>query len=622
MNKSFLLVVAAASLMVSCSTPNNSFYDSTFELADVQLLDGPFKHAMDLNLNTLKQYDVDRLLAPYLIQAGLEPKAEPFSNWAGLDGHVTGHYLSALAMYYGATGDEWCKERMDYMLSEMKSCQDALGNGYVGGVPDGQKVWDEVRSGNVRILGRYWVPWYNMHKTFAGLRDAWYYGNSEMAKEMFFDLCDWGAGVIEPLDDEQMESMLNTEYGGMNEVYADAYAMSGDIKYLDIAKRFTHHRIFDSMLAGVDNLDGLHANTQVPKAVGFERTSEMLAKAGLPDEATEYNKAADFFWKIVSQDRSIAFGGNSRSEHFPTSEQWLDYIDDVQGPESCNTNNMLKLAQGLFRVNHDVSYADFMERALLNHILSTQHPEHGGYVYFTPARPEHYRVYSQPNSGMWCCVGTGMENHAKYGEFIYAKDGDDLYVNLFIASELNWKEKKMKISQQTEYPYSENSKLTISAKNTQARLMIRHPWWCDDFAVSVNGEAVNAEYQNGYVVIDRKWKEGDVVEISFPMKAYLETLNHEDGFVAFMYGPVLLGTKTGTEDLEGLIADDGRWAHIAHGPKVPLEDVPTINPDEMMSSMQPISGKSLHFTTADGFELEPFFKIHDSRYIIYWPVKQ
>ena len=400
-----------------------------FPLKDVKLLDSPFKRADDLNVEVLLKYDVDRLLAPYLKEAGLAPKAESYPNWDGLDGHVGGHYLSALAMAYASTGNEECKRRLDYMISELERCQNANADGYVGGVPGSKEMWSQVKAGDGNAVSKRWVPWYNIHKTYAGLRDAWLLLGDEKAKDMFIKFCDWGLDVISGLDEAQMEKMLDTEFGGMNETFADAYEITGDKKYLDAARRFSHRRLFDSMARRVDNLDNMHANTQVPKAVGYQRVAELTGD-------TAYATAADFFWETVTDNRSLSFGGNSRREHFPSAAACVEYTEEREGPETCNTYNMLKLAEGLFRMNPDAKYTDFYERALFNHIRSSQHPEHGGYVYFTSARPRHYRVYSSLGQGMWCCVGTGMENHGKYGEFIYAHTDDDLYVNLFIPSEL------------------------------------------------------------------------------------------------------------------------------------------------------------------------------------------
>ena len=258
----YLVALFVLNLYLSSAFGANEGRVSTFPLQEVRLLDGPFKRACDLNIRVLLQYDTDRLLAPFRKEAGLPMKAELFPNWAGLDGHVASHYLSALSMAYAATGDEACKERVDYMLGELKACQDANGDGYLGGIPDGKKTWDEVKAGKGRAVSRLWAPWYNLHKMYAGLRDAWLYTGNGEARRMFLRFCDWGLGIIAPLDDEQMEGMLDTEFGGMNEVYVDAYEMTGERKYLDAARRFSHKRLLDSMARRVDNLDNMHANTR------------------------------------------------------------------------------------------------------------------------------------------------------------------------------------------------------------------------------------------------------------------------------------------------------------------------------------------------------------------------
>lgn len=629
-----LLLSVALSATAGAAMSQDVLYPNTFSLLEVQLLDGPFKHAMDLNIDVLLQYDTDRLLAPFLKEAGLPKKAEYFPNWAGLDGHVGGHYISALAMHYAATGNKECKERLDYMLAELKRCQDKNGNGYVGGVPDSDHLWSEVKNGNYGFVNRYWVPWYNIHKTFAGLRDAWMYAGSDMAKEMFLKLCDWGCDVTGSLTDEEMERMCGQEFGGMNEVYADAYQITGDKKYLEVAKRFAHHWLLDSMAKGVDNLDNRHANTQVPKVVGHARTAEMLQLAGQEADAAYYQRAAEFFWETVVNTRSLALGGNSRREHFASADDCKSYVDDREGPESCNTNNMMKLTQNLFRMTGDVRYADYYERAMFNHILSAQHPEHGGYVYFTSARPAHYRVYSAPNSGMWCCVGTGMENHGKYGEFIYTHTDDELYVNLFVASQLNWKEKKFVIKQETNFPSEETVRLTVDSRKAQTlKIKIRCPWWVKpgEMKVICKGKdyAVGAQ-PSSYIEIERRWKKGDVIEVTMPMTITVEELPNLPNYIAIMRGPILMGARMGDYRLDGLVANDGRWAHIAHGPLVSLFDTPFLIGErdeivEKLQGMQPVSGKPMHFTVPGLFEkkyadleLEPFSQIHDSRYMMYW----
>ena len=604
-------------------------YCDEFPLGDVTLLDGPLKKARDLNIKTLLQYDCDCLLSPYLKEAGLTPKAKSYPNWDGLDGHVGGHYLTAMAIN-AATGDKACRERMEYFISELQACADAnaknhpeWGKGYVGGVPGSDRIWSNYKKGDFGAYSGAWVPYYNIHKMYAGLRDAWVYCGNEQAKQLFLGFCDWAIDLTAGLSDAQVERTLHTEHGGMNEVLADAYAITGDKKYLDAAKRFSHHRLLVPLSQRQDCLDNMHANTQVPKVVGFERIAELSG-----DET--YHNASIYFWDIVTGERSLAFGGNSRREHFPSKEACMDFINDIDGPETCNTNNMLKLTEELHRRNPEARFADYYELATFNHILSSQHPEHGGYVYFTPARPRHYRNYSAPNEAMWCCVGTGMENHGKFGQFIYTHVGDALYVNLFVASELNWREKGLTLRQETAFPYAETSRITITSGKGEFPLQVRYPGWVkpSSFEVKVNGQPVQIiTGPSSYVTINRKWKKGDIIDITFPMHNSIKYLPNEPQYIAMMHGPIMLAAKTGTEDLAHLIADDSRFGQYASGKKLPINEAPILvndNLEDIANQLQPIAGKPLHFTLSTKMEnaihseIQPFFEIHDARYMMYW----
>ena len=627
MRLTLLATLFATALSASAQ---DKLYANEFPLGDVTLLDGPLKKARDLNIKTLLAYDCDRLLAPYLKEAGLTPKGKPYPNWDGLDGHVGGHYLTALAIN-AATGSKECQQRMDYFISELQACADAnarnhpeWGKGYVGGVPQSARIWSAYKKGDFGPYRSAWVPYYNIHKMYAGLRDAWVYCGNEQARQLFLGFCDWAIELTAGLTDEQMQQTLDTEHGGMNEVLADAYAISGDKKYLDCAKRFSHRRILTPLSQRQDRLDNLHANTQVPKVVGFERIAELSGEE-------YYHTAGAFFWDIVTGERSLAFGGNSRREHFPSKEAYTDFVNDVEGPETCNTNNMLKLTEDLHRRNPEARFADYYELATFNHILASQHPEHGGYVYFTSARPRHYRNYSAPNEAMWCCVGTGMENHGKYGQFIYTHVGDALYVNLFVASELNWRERGISMRQETAFPYSEQSRITITdGKPQQLTLMVRYPGWVKPGAldVKVNGQKVSiVSGPSSYVAINRKWKKGDTVEINFPMHNSVKYLPNVPQYIALMHGPIVLGMKTGTEDLRRLVSDDSRFGQIANGKKLPINEAPIlINNDieGIATQLQPVAGKPLHYTLSTRMEnpirgeLQPFFEIHDSRYMLYW----
>ena len=627
MKKTFtiLLFICAATGI----NAQDKLYPNEFPLSQITHLEGPLKHARDLNIETLLKYDCDRLMAPYRKEAGLTPKAKCYPNWDGLDGHVGGHYLTAMAIN-AATGNKECRKRMEYIISEIAECAEAncknhpqWGVGYMGGMPNSQNIWNGFKDGDFRVYSGSWAPFYNLHKMYAGLRDAWLYCSNEQAKSLFLQFCNWAIHITSGLSDEQMERMLGNEHGGMNEVLADAYAITHEQKYLDCAKRFSHKRLFTPMSQRQDCLDNMHANTQVPKVIGFERISELSGNE-------DYHVASSFFWDIVTGERSLAFGGNSRREHFPAKDACMDFINDIDGPESCNTNNMLKLTEDLHRRNPEARYADYYELATFNHILSTQHPEHGGYVYFTPARPRHYRNYSAPNEAMWCCVGTGMENHGKYGQFIYTHAGDALFVNLYAASQLDWKERGITLRQETAFPYSENSTITIAEGKGTFNLMVRYPGWVHpgEFKVSVNGKPADIiTGPSSYVSINRKWKKGDVVNINFPMHSSLRYLPNEPQYVALMHGPILLGMKTGTESMASLIADDSRFGQYAGGPKQPIDKAPIlINNDiaSIPSQLTPVPGKPLHFTLSTRTEnkiegeLQPFFEIHDSRYMIYW----
>ena len=628
--KKITILFLGLSLIMSETQSQEKLYPNEFPLEDVTLLEGLFKHARDLNIEVLLKYDVDRFMAPYRKEAGLKPKAPSYPNWEGLDGHVGGHYLSAMAMNYAATGNKECKKRMDYMISEIKECQEAnamnnkeWGVGYAGGFPNSDKLWSAFKKGDFSVYNSAWAPFYNLHKMYAGLRDAWLYGDSEEAKNIFLNFCDWGISITSTLTDKQMESVLNMEHGGMPEVFADAYQITGEDKYLIAAKRYSHKAFLNPLSKGIDNLDNKHANTQVPKFVGFERIAEL-------SNDSKYSKAGSFFWETVVNNRTLAFGGNSRKEHFPSKAASIDYVNEDDGPESCNSYNMLKLTEDLFRVQPDAKYVDYYERTLYNHILSTQHPEHGGYVYFTSARPRHYRVYSAPNEAMWCCVGTGMENHGKYNQFIYTHTKGSLYINLFIASELNWKEKGVKIKQETKFPYEEQTKLTITEGQSNFNLLVRYPNWVKEGALKilVNGKNVNYTIKpSSYISIKRTWKKGDVIQIILPMQNTVEQIPNVPQYIAFLHGPILLGAETGTEDLKGLIADDSRFGQYPGGERLPLNDAPILVEDDIQNianKLKSIKGEPLNFKLNVEMQntienhLKPFYKIHDARYMMYW----
>ena len=601
-----------------------------FPLADVRLKPGPFLDAQTTDLNYLMALEPDRLLAPFLREAGLEPRKPSYGNWesTGLDGHMGGHYLSALALMYASTGDGEVLRRLNYFVAELKRAQQANGDGYVGGIPGGRQAWRDIAAGkleadNFSVNGK-WVPWYNLHKVYAGLRDAWRYAGNEEARAMLVQLSDWALGLTSRLSEQQMQQMLRSEHGGMNEIFADVAQMTGERKYMDLALRFSHQAILEPLTKGEDKLTGLHANTQIPKVIGFKRIADLTRREDL-------DKAAKFFWQTVIEHRTVAIGGNSVKEHFHDQKDFGPMINEVEGPETCNTYNMLKLTQMLFQSEQKGSYGDYYERALYNHILSSQRSG-GGFVYFTPMRPNHYRVYSQVDQGMWCCVGSGIESHAKYGEFIYAHEGDALFVNLFIPSTLNWRERGIKLTQSTHFPDAESTRLTVD-EGGKFTMKIRYPAWvaAGRMQVKVNGKAVKVEGQPGtYVSIQRDWKKGDRVDVQLPMTTRLEQMPDKSNYYAVLHGPVVLAAKTrlfADEKLD-FLADDSRMGHIANGQVCPLEAAPMFVSDskDFIRRFKPVKGKPLTFTApglvhgADGAKTEfvPFFRLHESRYTMYW----
>lgn len=621
-----VFILAALPLMGSAQLPIKV---ESFPIQEVRLTTSPFKHAEDLDICYLLGLDADRLLAPYLKGAGLPPKAENYPNWenTGLDGHIGGHYVSALSYMYAATGNAQIKERLNYTLSELKRCQDASGNGYLCGVPGGPEMWKEVSEGKIQAgsfdLNRKWVPLYNIHKIYAGLRDAYLQtGNSE-AKEMLIKLTDWMVRLVSKLSDEQIQEMIRSEHGGLNEIFADVAAITGDKRYLILAHRFSHQTVLQPLLQHEDKLTGMHANTQIPKVIGFKRIADVEGNR-------DWNEAVRFFWDTVVKHRTITIGGNSVREHFHPDDNFSSMVHDVQGPETCNTYNMLRLTKMLYETSADASYMDYYEQALYNHILSTQNPVQGGFVYFTPMRAGHYRVYSQQQTSFWCCVGSGLENHARYGEMIYGHKGTELYVNLFIPSTLNWKQQGIQIEQQTAFPEEEATTLLITPKKRSIfTLHLRCPEWAktDELRLTVNGETTPVEVKEGYIVLNRTWTKGDKVRLEMPMHLRVEQMPDQSAYYSIVYGPIVLAARLGTEKQDGLFADDSRGGHTANGPQLPLQEMPVIvgTADEILTNLKKVADKPLTFTLKgvspsnyENMTLEPFFRLHECRYMVYW----
>ncbi len=689
MKKLLFVIMAMCWLGSAQLRAQSELYPKHFDLEQVTLLDGPMKTAMELNFRTLMQYDVDRLLTPYVRQSGLgattntaspyyqwEQRHPSFPNWGSgnfnLDGHVGGHYLTALSLAYAACHDEQTKaqlkERLNYMVSVMKDCQSAYDSnaeglyGFIGGQPINQS-WKDLYQGNTATIGGNWgwVPFYCQHKILAGLRDAYIYGGNEDAREVLRKLADWSVNVIAKVSEADLQGFLNCEHGGMNESLLDAYQLFGDEKYLTAAKRYTHKTMLDGMQTlSTSFLNNMHANTQVPKYIGMERIGEeptpipslgrgeqtggAQAETSSPPQGgaggglNPYLTAAENFWADVAQNRTVCIGGNSVAEHFLAAANSNRYIDNLDGPESCNTNNMLKLSEMMSDRTGDAKYADFYEQAMWNHILSTQDPVTGGYVYFTTLRPQAYRIYSQVNQGMWCCVGTGMENHSKYGHFIFTHDGTEtLYVNLFTASKLESDD--FIVTQETAFPFEPKTTLTVGKAGTYT-IAVRHPAWAgEDFAVQVNGQSIVHTAVKGsasYVSITRTWAEGDKIEVALPMELRYEPCPNYTDYIAFKYGPILLAANVSPaegETLQNEYAGDGRMDHapgsmtqaknLLSAPlligeranvlgRIKAQDLSKLT--FTLDASRPEVG-SYKWTT---LTLQPFYQIHHARYSCYW----
>jgi DUF1680 family protein len=578
-----------------------------FEPRDVRLLEGPFSHAMELDAKFLLSLEPDRLLSLFRKEAGLKPKAENYGGWEaqGLAGHSLGHYLSACARMYQTTGNSQFRERVDYVVGELAECQQANGNGYVEAIPRGKKLFAEIAAGDIRSggfdLNGGWVPWYNLHKLFAGLIDAVRYTDNSRGLEVATNLANWTQETTRNLTEPQWQRMLACEQGGMNEAMADLYALTGDTNYLALSKKFYHKAILDPLAEKRDELAGKHANTQIPKIIGAARIYELTGESRFGD-------ISGFFWQTVTHNHSYVTGGNSLSEHFGRPGK----LDDRLGPqttETCNTYNMLKLTRKLFERDPQAAYADYYERAVWNHILASQNPEDGTVCYFVSLQPGGKKQFLGAHD-FTCCNGTGMENHASYGDNIYFHGKDELWVNLFIPSELNWAGKGLRLTQQTDFPNSGRISLRISCPQpVKLALHARHPFWATNgFTVKLNGRKVDdASSPQSYTTFDREWQDGDTLEVEMPLGLRVESMPDNPGRIAFFDGPILLA------------GDLGPVGQEAEVPVLVSES------QDLMPRVKPVANRALTFATEkvgqpEDVTLKPFYQTYANRYSVYWEV--
>ena len=623
----FRFLVLGAAVWLSACHPNEkkiytidtggpeviSFRTLQFDLDQVKLLDGPFLDATKRNEKILLNYEPDRLLAHFREQAGLEPKAEHYGGWEGesLTGHSLGHYLSACAMMYKTTGKEEFLRRVNYIIDELDEVQTADGDGYIGAFENGKEVFEEeIAKGEIRSAGfdlnGIWAPIYTQHKIMAGLMDAYQLCGNEKALEIEVKFADWLGTIVKDLSHEQVQKMLHCEHGGVNESLVELYAVTGQEKYLDLSDVFYHDAVLKPLSEGIDILPGHHANTQIPKLIGLARRYELTGD-------TTDRKTAEFFWNRVVNHHSYVTGGNGDHEYFGAPDTLSNRLSS-NTTETCNVYNMLKLSNHLLKWEASANVADYYERALFNQILSSQHPHTGHVIYNLSLEMGGYKEYQNP-FGFTCCVGTGMENHAKYQKNIYYYNNHELYVSQFIASELTWADKGLKLTQNTSYPEEQRTSFAFECKEpVDLILKIRYPYWAEKgMVVKVNGEEVAfSKDPKSFVAIDRTWKSGDQVAVSFPFSLRLEPMPDNHDRVALLYGPLVLAGQLGPED----------DPHASDPMYVPVLMVNDRNPEAWTIPVadSPNTFKTVNVGRYKDVLLKPFYKTHDWRYTVYFDI--
>jgi hypothetical protein len=587
-------------------------------LAAVRLTGGPLKRAQDLDAEYLLGLQPDRMLALYRQRAGLPPKAEPYPGWDGdgrnLTGHIAGHYLSAVSLMWAATGDRRFKERADYIVAELKAVQDKHGDGFLLAQQGARECFEKIVKGEIRSapfdLNGLWVPWYVLHKTMAGLRDAYRYTGNRLALDVSARAATWTEGILAKLVDPQVQAMLATEHGGMAEVLADLYADTGERRWLLLSHRFDHHAVLDPLKRQEDRLAGLHGNTNIPKLIAA------AVRYGYAGEADDL-RAAEFFWERVARHHTFATGGHSKDEHFREPDRYGEIVDG-RTAESCNVYNMLKLTRRLFALQPRVDYAEFEERALFNHVLGSLDPADGATCYMVPVGRGVRREYADMERSFTCCVGTGLESHALHGLGIYHESGDRLWVNLYVPSRADWAARKARLTMETDFPEGERATLTLALPSPQRfTLSLRRPGWAGaGFVVRVNGaEITGLPAPPGYVELDRMWKDGDAVAVTMPKQLRIEPTPDKPRRVAILWGPLVLAGNLGPE-FERDLGEDMRG---------PLPQAPPMIAAErgVTEWVKPATGRPGEFRTEAAVEgrdlpLVPFYRLHRRVYAAYF----
>ncbi len=600
-----------------------------FDLVDVRLQESDFKKAMETDMKYLLKLDPKRFLTFFQRQAGLL-KGDLFLGYENKslgDGPamaMMGHYLSASSTMYRATGNPQLLERVNMLVDELAKCQAMPGNDGLLTSSAEKKGFAEIETGNLRFEGgrfnKLGIPFYDSSKFYKGLFDAYHLCGNAKAAEIVIKMTDWLDRTLAKMNELQMQQILGREHGGIAEAIADVYTITGEPRHLALAKKLRHDSVFAPAAVGVDALDMMHANTQIPKFRGYERIYELT---GNP----YWGSSASNFWKFVAQDRTFANGGNSIHESFHPKDKFEDAMHVTPGPETCNTYNMLQLSLALYASTGDIAKLDYYERAMYNQILASQHPA-GGFTYYQALLPGGYRTFLNPQTTFACCTGTGMQNHSLYGQCIYGQQGDKLLVNFFIPSELNWRKQGVRITQSTKFPDEPRTQLEIKlAAPKTFTLGVRTPRWIAGIVkMAVNGQAVSSNAKPGsYAEITREWKDGDVLTVELPMAIRTEILPNNKNYTAILYGPMLLGAKLGREGLNdedfhgpsGMAAKNKLPAAQCPAIAVPLAEVP--------AHVEQVQGGSLMFKTMGlckpvDVTLVPVHRIVDERYSFYFPV--
>src|SRR5215813_14215557 len=592
-----------------------------FDLKQVRLKSGLFLDAAEINRKYMASLDPNSLLHMFRVTAGLPSSAKPLGGWEQpeneLRGHFTGHYLSGCALVTSSLGDESFKTRGNQLVAELAKCQKALGNGYLSAFPE--TFFDRLRAGT-----NVWAPFYTLHKIMAGLLDMYTHCGNEQALEVLKGMAGWTRRWVDPLGEAHMARVLEREYGGMNDVLYNLFAVTGDRSYRQLASRFDHERILGPLAEGRDELKGLHVNTQIPKIIGAARRYELTGDARFRD-------IADYFWREVTGRRSYCTGGTSNGERWASDPGKLAGELSGYTQECCCTYNMLKLTRHLFGWTADPRAADYYERALFNGILGTQHPADGMTLYYVSLASGYWKLFGLPLDAFWCCTGSGVESFAKLGDSIYFHDDDGVYVNLFIASEVDWSDKGIKLTQETTFPETESTTLTIRCKTPlRMPLRIRVPYWATGGGtVKLNGRELESFAEpSSYLVLKRTWQDGDKVEVIMPMSLRVHAMPDNDTIQAVMYGPLVLAGRLGTEGLtrEVLRAEPTKIRQV---PEYKSKPVPA--PEFKVKSQDPkdwveaVPSRPLEFHTvgqAQNIDLVPLYKVLDERYAVYWKVSR